>query len=148
VKVDGEFEYRPVPGIHHGWRLERTGNVVTEAAESLTEIEDVIDAAMVTYCNDHSVAIVVVHGGHGWRGFTAALGDVVSFCWTLIERDFRCADCGYDIWDETYKVADGLWAAEGNVAGVLCIGCLERRLGQQLTPIRSIIREELRVAGS
>jgi hypothetical protein len=144
--MDVEFEYRAVPGIHHGWRLERAGIVLGDALESLSDVEGAIDHAMTTHCRDHSAAITLVRGGHGWRDFTTAPDDVVSFCWTLIERDFRCADCGYDTWDETYRVADSLWAVARNVDGPLCIGCLERRLNRPLTP-EDFVDDELNIPG-
>jgi hypothetical protein len=57
-----------------------------------------------------------------------------------------CADCGMDTtpctgkrgcrhigkW-EHYMVHHELWAQAGMTTGLLCIGCLERRLGRTLT---------------
>jgi hypothetical protein len=55
-----------------------------------------------------------------------------------------CKDCGTDTTPRTgplagswewYKVHDAVWAAAGMPEnGFLCIGCLERRLGRELTP--------------
>jgi hypothetical protein len=52
-----------------------------------------------------------------------------------------CADCGVDTCPvdrgfraEFFMVHDEVWAAAGMGAGYLCVGCLERRLGRQLTP--------------
>jgi hypothetical protein len=45
--------------------------------------------------------------------------------------DFSCADCGYD-YDEYYMVHDDIWQTHGVGDGMLCIGCLEKRLGRQL----------------
>lgn len=132
--IDIEFEYRPTPGIHHGWRLERGGSVVEPAVGSLSEVEDTLDNAVFTYCSEHSAIITLVRGGQGWREFTTSNGDVLAYEWTLLERDFRCIDCGYDTWDETYRVDGLLWAAAGNPAGRLCIGCLEQRISRPLTP--------------
>jgi hypothetical protein len=44
-----------------------------------------------------------------------------------------CDDCGADF-DEYYMVEDAVWAAGGLEpdGGMLCIGCLERRLGRRL----------------
>ena len=44
-----------------------------------------------------------------------------------------CLDCGVDTIaiDEYYMVTHELWA---NSDGMLCIGCLEKRLGRELTP--------------
>ena len=51
-----------------------------------------------------------------------------------------CHDCGTDTppFDgpgraESYMVHDHVWAAAGLQSGLLCIGCLEQRLGRQLT---------------
>lgn len=50
-------------------------------------------------------------------------------------REWLCVDCGVDTGEvhEYYMVADDLWAAAGDVPGMLCIGCLETRLGRMLT---------------
>jgi hypothetical protein len=51
-----------------------------------------------------------------------------------------CLDCGVDTSSkngigEYYVVTDELWAcANPGDVGMLCIGCLERRLGHELTP--------------
>jgi hypothetical protein len=45
--------------------------------------------------------------------------------------DFSCADCGHD-YDEDYMVRDDIWRVYGVGNGMLCIGCLEKRLGRQL----------------
>ena len=42
-----------------------------------------------------------------------------------------CADCGHD-YDEQYMVRDDIWKACGMGTGMLCIGCVEKRLGRQL----------------
>jgi len=50
---------------------------------------------------------------------------------------FLCLDCGVDTGaiDEEYRVTNELWArANPDRAGMLCIGCLEKRLGRELTP--------------
>ena len=48
---------------------------------------------------------------------------------------YNCMDCGVDTTkiDEYYGVRDEVWL-EANPAdfGILCIGCLETRLGRQL----------------
>lgn len=50
-------------------------------------------------------------------------------------KTFDCRDCGYDTIDEFYMVHDSVWLASGlsKRGGLLCIGCLERRIGRQLT---------------
>jgi hypothetical protein len=52
-----------------------------------------------------------------------------------------CADCGVDTCPvdmgsraESFTVHDEVWAAAGMGRGHLCVGCLEDRLGRQLTP--------------
>lgn len=52
-------------------------------------------------------------------------------------RLMLCEDCGvntFDI-DEYYMVKDEIWFSVcDDVYGMLCIGCLEERLGRRLTP--------------
>jgi hypothetical protein len=52
---------------------------------------------------------------------------------------YACHDCGTDTLEilEYYMVYDNLWqeATEKKVKGCLCIGCLETRLGRQLTNV-------------
>jgi hypothetical protein len=47
-----------------------------------------------------------------------------------------CLDCGVATMPgEYYMVHDFVWQAAGMKSrGILCIGCLERRLGRQLVP--------------
>ena len=47
--------------------------------------------------------------------------------------DFRCRDCGND-YDEYYMVHNHVWKAGGlpKDGGMLCIGCLEKRIGRRL----------------
>jgi hypothetical protein len=49
--------------------------------------------------------------------------------------EFDCIDCGGDFDEFDYVVEDAVWAAGGlaPTGGLLCIGCLERRLGRRLT---------------
>ena len=48
--------------------------------------------------------------------------------------DPYCVDCNVNTneIDEYYMVTSDVWPLEGN--GMLCIGCLEQRIGRQLTP--------------
>ena len=46
---------------------------------------------------------------------------------------FMCVDCGTRAIDGIYMVHDHLWPI-GKLDGMLCIGCLETRIGRQLTP--------------
>jgi hypothetical protein len=51
-----------------------------------------------------------------------------------IDTRFRCVDCGKDTGGgEYYTVEDDLWAASGAEDGMLCLACLERRIGRPLT---------------
>jgi hypothetical protein len=55
----------------------------------------------------------------------------------VIDRTFRCVDCGKDTQGgEYYMVADELWAAAGMApnGGMLCLADLERRIGRPLVP--------------
>lgn len=49
--------------------------------------------------------------------------------------DGFCLDCKLctHCLGEYYNVHDSVWDAVGKPAGMLCIGCLEARLGRQLT---------------
>ena len=50
---------------------------------------------------------------------------------------FLCLDCGVDTGsiDQYYRVTNELWArVNPGGDGMLCIGCLEKRLGRELTP--------------
>ena len=47
---------------------------------------------------------------------------------------FICLDCQVDTTSEYYVVKKALWAkANPNIKGMLCIDCLEQRLGRILT---------------
>jgi hypothetical protein len=47
---------------------------------------------------------------------------------------FLCVDCGEHTggMDERYMVHDAIWEEAGGSKGMLCVGCLEARLGRQL----------------
>lgn len=50
---------------------------------------------------------------------------------------FVCVDCGADTAEiaEFYMVRNDVWRAAGMTrAGMLCIGCIEARLGRRLSP--------------
>lgn len=51
---------------------------------------------------------------------------------------FECVDCQLDTaeLEEYYMVNHALWLTSGLTArgGMLCIGCLEKRIGRTLTP--------------
>jgi hypothetical protein len=52
-----------------------------------------------------------------------------------IDTRFRCVDCGEDKPGEYYGVLEDVWAASGLGPndGMLCLACLERRIGHLLT---------------
>ena len=53
------------------------------------------------------------------------------FCRTTA---FSCIDCGRDTNDEYYMVWDHIWKkANPDMEGMLCISCIEERLGRELT---------------
>lgn len=129
-----DFQYRPAPGIRLGWRLESHDPFTDAVVDNLCEVEEALARAITAHCHENAVALTLVRGAHGWREFTTSNGNVTSYRWTMVLRDFSCAACGYDTWDETYRVNDPLWAAAGDVRGRLCIGCLEQGLHRPLTP--------------
>jgi hypothetical protein len=45
--------------------------------------------------------------------------------------DFSCEDCGSD-YDEYYMVQNDIWKTYGAGGVMLCIGCLEKRMGRKL----------------
>ena len=48
-------------------------------------------------------------------------------------QDLHCIDCYVDTFYENYMIHDELWlAANPAGAGMLCVGCCERRLGRRL----------------
>lgn len=50
-----------------------------------------------------------------------------------MNKMFFCIDCGFDTFqNEYYVVKDEIWPIKQN-GGMLCIGCLEKRIGRSLT---------------
>lgn len=49
---------------------------------------------------------------------------------------FNCVDCRINTWviNEYYMIRNNLWSKYGPQDGMLCIGCLEKRMGRKLTP--------------
>jgi hypothetical protein len=71
-----------------------------------------------------------MQGAGGVNEQEDAISNAMRFC---------CLDCGVDTAeiDEYYIVTPEVWAramATGGDEGMLCIGCLEKRLGYQLDP--------------
>lgn len=52
-----------------------------------------------------------------------------------VKYNWLCYDCNEDTWDEYYMIRDPLWvlATISKPAHLLCIGCVEHRLGRKLT---------------
>ena len=48
--------------------------------------------------------------------------------------DWGCADCGVDTKVEYYMVHKELWKSATHKEILLCVGCLEKRIGRRLTP--------------
>lgn len=56
---------------------------------------------------------------------------------TNIKNRFYCLDCSFDTNtnDEYYMVHDHVWKKAGDIDGMLCIGCLEKRLDRKLNKL-------------
>jgi len=48
-----------------------------------------------------------------------------------VTRTLNCDDCGVSTYGEYYMVQDAIWQRYGS-DWMLCIGCLEKRMGRQL----------------
>jgi hypothetical protein len=63
---------------------------------------------------------------------------VCAECIALEHSVWLCVDCRFDTdeGDEEYYVHDAVWAAAGmeTFSGMLCVGCLEKRLRRPLRP--------------
>ena len=51
-----------------------------------------------------------------------------------VRKQFFCHDCGIDTINEYYMVKHKLWKKAVGRNGMLCILCLENRLGRKLKP--------------
>ncbi len=63
-------------------------------------------------------------------------GDRWTLEWQDSDESWLCSDCGEscDHLDEYYMVHNSLWLSVMKCyCGMLCIGCLEKRLGRELT---------------
>lgn len=70
------------------------------------------------------------------EGNTAWSNGMIGKCCDGECKPFICLDCKVNTLhiDEYYMVTDELWAAANKKKrGMLCIGCLEARLGRELT---------------
>lgn len=50
----------------------------------------------------------------------------------MTDIDWACGDCDMDTRTEYYTVHDIIWEVWGNGEDLLCVGCLERRMGREL----------------
>ncbi|MFC7751853.1 hypothetical protein [Tsukamurella soli] len=111
----------------------RSESVLHRASGQL-EVEQIIDGHVARA----SSPLVRVAGSLWSRDLTFADGSRIE-CWIILEvSDWRCLDCGIDLRhvDEYYMVRDDLWnsaVVEFDRHRHLCIGCLESRLGRELT---------------
>lgn len=54
---------------------------------------------------------------------------------TIDDINNKCRDCGFEVrWGEMFMVHDPIWAETGlgYDDGLLCVGCIEKRLGREL----------------
>jgi hypothetical protein len=47
---------------------------------------------------------------------------------------WMCCDCACFVDDEYYMVRNSLWKRHAEDASMLCVGCLENRMGRRLRP--------------
>jgi hypothetical protein len=76
----------------------------------------------------------IEHSFHG-RDVHLRDGARVEYRWQCYITDWRCLDCGVNTSeiDEYYMLHDPIWhQANPNDDGMLCIGCVESRLGRPL----------------
>jgi hypothetical protein len=133
---DSSLELPHGPGTKVSWMVRIATSDETEPEllhmQSMLDIEQAVNARLAE--RDHDV-IRVVHTLTA-RELHLRDGSTTIFTWEAQISDWRCADCGIDTdaIDEYYMLHDPIWQqAADDVAGHLCIGCLERRLGRTLT---------------
>ena len=103
--------------------------------------------AVTAYSNENNQKASVgnrlnwrLQGNYMTVGYRLQAYNVASLGPTIAEdqKRYLCMDCGYDtLEDEYYMTRDDVWNAVvpgGMNAGMLCIGCLEKRLGRKLRP--------------
>ena len=71
------------------------------------------------------------------RAFYEVLVEIIDN--EIIDRNFICADCkvdtSFDGVNEYYMVHKHIWDEHGASEDMLCIGCLEQRMGRELTSL-------------
>lgn len=85
--------------------------------EGPTELSKVYGVSPATICD--------IRKGRSWKHVPNVPPDF---------KEFECKDCSVNTMDidEYYMVWDPIWQQAGNPNGMLCIGCLEKRLGREL----------------
>lgn len=75
------------------------------------------------------------HGGPSDEYMPLELLRIALDAAELLDAGWKCFSCDQDAFamGEDYYVRDDLWKTYG-VEGILCIGCLETRMGRKLTP--------------
>ncbi len=132
---DGSLELPYGPGTKVSWMVRIATSDETEPEllhmQSMLHIEQTVTARLAEHADD---VIRVVHTLTA-REFHLRDGSTIIFGWEPQISDWRCADCSIDTdaISEYYMLHDPVWQlAADDVAGHLCIGCLERRLGRTL----------------
>jgi hypothetical protein len=105
------------------------------------EADEVHVSVTFTYSNKDSIDNFREWAGRALGFITASSG--------------ACVDCDFDTFNgEDYFVQDAIWKAASEASprlpggrGVLCIGCLERRLGRELTRADFVIDNPLNQDG-
>jgi hypothetical protein len=109
-------------GLEADWKAGETlirDDFFTEYVEDLNASEPDEDFHVSTDPADNHIA-VDFGGARYWS--------------TTGHASFLCVDCGHDTLDnEVYMVHDRIWEKGGVGDGLLCIGCLEARLGRPLS---------------
>lgn len=105
------------------------------------EGHEAIGWVSLTIAEDNSYKLEVVRHFHRKRGGGKAADEVLArriAHQTGEDDDGICVDCGQDtsLIDEYYHVHDHVWADAGTdeTQSMLCIGCLEVRIGRTLEP--------------
>jgi hypothetical protein len=94
-----DFEYRPEEGVAIMWLMTISGydeemdGEWDEPLGSLSDVEQLIENLADAYRDDTGVALVRVHGAHGWREFEWSNGALHRYEWSHEPLDMRCDLC-------------------------------------------------------
>lgn len=134
-----EIEIPCEPGLTVGWAVVVTEHpadsgepvVTRHVAWSTLAIEEMISDTL----RERGDAVArIVHAFCG-RDLHLRDGGRVEFRWDCHISDWRCMDCGVDTRaiEEYYMLHDHVWReANPDIEGILCVGCVEQRLGRKL----------------